>query len=61
LGSSLRDFILKELREFRTPYMIGTKVVSPDEEPVPRGPGLYNDMLITLREIRDLLTDMRNT
>jgi hypothetical protein len=30
-------------------------LVLPVEEPVPRGPGLDDEMLITLREIRDLL------
>jgi hypothetical protein len=33
----------------------GTEVVLPVEAPVPRGPGLDDEMLITLREIRDLL------
>lgn len=50
----VRDFILRELRQFRTPYVTTTE---PDgkEIPVPRGPGLDDEMLITLREIRDLL------
>lgn len=51
----VRDFILNELRKFRDPYVTGTEVVLPVEEPVPRGPGLDDEMLITLREIRDLL------
>jgi len=51
----VRDFILKELRRFRDPYVTGTELVLPVEEPVPRGPGLDDEMLITLREIRDLL------
>jgi len=51
----VRDFILNELRKFRAPYATMTEVVSPMEEPVPRGPGLDDEMLITLREIRDLL------
>ena len=51
----VRDFILNELRKFKAPYVIGTEVVRPEEEPVPRGPGLDDEMLITLREIRDLL------
>jgi membrane protein YdbS with pleckstrin-like domain len=53
----VRDFILKELRKFRTPFVMGTEVVRPEEEPVPRGPGLDDEMLITLREIRDLLAN----
>jgi membrane protein YdbS with pleckstrin-like domain len=50
----VRDFILRELRKFRTPYVTTTE---PDghEKPVPRGPGLDDELLITLREIRDLL------
>lgn len=51
----VRDFILNELRRFRTPYVTGTEVVHPVDEPVPRGPGLDDEILITLREIRDLL------
>jgi membrane protein YdbS with pleckstrin-like domain len=51
----VRDFILNELRKFRDPYVTGTEVVLPVDEPVPRGPGLDDEMLITLREIRDLL------
>lgn len=51
----VRDFILNELRKFRAPYATMTEVVSPAEEPVPRGPGLDDEILITLREIRDLL------
>lgn len=51
----VRDFILNELRKFKAPYVIGTEVVYPNEEPVPRGPGLDDEILITLREIRDLL------
>jgi membrane protein YdbS with pleckstrin-like domain len=50
----VRDFILRELRKFRTPYVTTTE---PDghEKPVPRDPGLDDELLITLREIRDLL------
>jgi len=51
----VRDFILNELRKFRDPYVTGTEVVLPVEEPVPREPGLDDEILITLREIRDLL------
>jgi membrane protein YdbS with pleckstrin-like domain len=51
----VRDFILKELRRFKAPYTLGTEVVYPKDEPIPRGPGLEDEMLITLREIRDLL------
>jgi uncharacterized membrane protein YdbT with pleckstrin-like domain len=51
----VRDFILKELRKFREPYVTGTEVVYPTEEPVPRKEGLDNEILGTLREIRDIL------
>lgn len=51
----VRDFILKELRKFREPYVTGTEVVYPTEEPVPRIEGLEDEILITLREIRDIL------
>jgi membrane protein YdbS with pleckstrin-like domain len=51
----VRDFILNELRKFRDPYVTGTEVVFPTEEPVPKMEGLDDEILITLREIRDLL------
>ena len=51
----VRDFILKELRKFKEPYVTGTEVVHPTEEPVPRMEGLDDEILITLREIRDIL------
>ncbi len=51
----VRDFILNELRRFKAPYLTGTEVVQPIEEPVPRIEGLDDEILITLREIRDIL------
>lgn len=51
----VRDFILNELRKFRTPYVTGTEVIPPAEEPVPRMEGLDDEILNTLREIRDIL------
>ncbi len=51
----VRDFILKELRKFKEPYVTGTEVVIPREEPVPKMQGLDDEMLTTLREIRDIL------
>ena len=52
----VRDFILQELRKFRDPYVVGTEVVLPQEDPVPRmSDSLDDEMLITLREIRDVL------
>ena len=55
----VRDFILNELRKYRAPYTTATEVVQPKEEPVPRGEGLDDEILITLREIRDLLRSQR--
>lgn len=51
----VRDFILNELRKFKAPYVTGTEVVHPIEEPIPRMEGLDDEILITLREIRDIL------
>jgi membrane protein YdbS with pleckstrin-like domain len=51
----VRDFILQELRKFRNPYVTTTEPDGQSDEPVPRGPGLDDEILITLREIRDLL------
>jgi membrane protein YdbS with pleckstrin-like domain len=51
----VRDFILMELRKFKEPYVTGTEVVHPTEELAPRMGGLDDEILITLREIRDLL------
>jgi membrane protein YdbS with pleckstrin-like domain len=55
----VRDFILKELRKFKAPYVTGTEVVHPTEETVPRMEGLDDEILITLREIRDILKNRR--
>jgi len=54
----VRDFILNELRKFRAPYATVTEAASA-EAPVPRGPGLEDETLLTLREIRDLLRAQR--
>jgi membrane protein YdbS with pleckstrin-like domain len=56
----VRDFILNELRKFKTPYVTGTEVVHPTEEPVPRMEGLDDEILTTLREIRDILKSKKN-
>jgi membrane protein YdbS with pleckstrin-like domain len=55
----VRDFILNELRKYRAPYTTTTEVTQLKEEPVPRGEGLDDEILITLREIRDLLRSQR--
>lgn len=56
----VRDFILKELRKFKEPYATGTEVVYPTEDPTPKKEKLDDEMLTTLREIRDLLRSTRN-
>ena len=56
----VRDFILKELRKFREPYVTGTEVVIPTGKSVPKMEGLDDEILLTLREIRDLLRNKRN-
>ncbi|MFW9868681.1 MAG: PH domain-containing protein [Candidatus Thorarchaeota archaeon] len=56
----LRDFILMELRKFKDPYVTGTEVVHPEEEPVIRiEDNLEDEILLVLREIRDLLKKER--
>ncbi|MFX1367518.1 MAG: PH domain-containing protein [Promethearchaeota archaeon] len=55
----LRDYILHELRKFRAPYVTGTEVVHPEEEPVPVLEGTLNDeILLTLRQIRDSMAPL---
>ena len=53
----LRDFILRELRKFKDPYVTGTEIVhAVEEEPVQRmEESLEDEILLVLREIRDLL------
>lgn len=57
----VRDFILKELRKFKEPYVIGTEVVLPKEEPAARSMQSNDETLSTLREIRDLLKAQKGT
>ena len=57
----VRDFILQELRRFRDPYVTGTEVVHPVDKPVPRmSDSLDDEILITLREIRNVLEKIDN-
>ena len=52
----LRDYILAELRRFRDPYAVGTEMTFPRDEPIQRmEDSLQDEILITLREIRDIL------
>ena len=55
--NELRDFILMELRKFKDPYVTGTEIVHPeDDEVIKVGPSAIEDeILMVLREIRDLL------
>jgi membrane protein YdbS with pleckstrin-like domain len=53
---AVRDFVLRELRKFRDPYVTGTEVVSPRPEPTAAERAYPQDeVLSVLREIRDLL------
>jgi membrane protein YdbS with pleckstrin-like domain len=55
----VRDFILQELRKHRGQYALTTEVVRREEEPLPKLAGRFDDdILRTLREIRELLTDI---
>ena len=52
----VRDFILQELRKFRVPYVTGTEVVREEDALIPTmSDSLDDEILMTLREIRDLL------
>ena len=51
----VRDFILKQLRKFRSLYVVGTEDSYSSDDPVHRRDDLDDEILITLREIRDLL------
>jgi membrane protein YdbS with pleckstrin-like domain len=54
----LRDFILRELRRFKDPYVTGTEVVIPEDEKVIRvGSSIEDEVLKVLEDIRDLLRD----
>ena len=55
--NELRDFILMELRKFKDPYVTGTEIVHPEvDEVISVGPsGIEDEILMVLREIRDLL------
>ncbi|MFW9793038.1 MAG: PH domain-containing protein [Candidatus Thorarchaeota archaeon] len=59
--NELRDFILMELRKFKDPYVTGTEIVHPEaDEVITVGPsGIEDEILIVLREIRDLLRKER--
>jgi len=52
----LRDFILMELRKFKDPYVTGTEISRQYEDSeVPIAGSIEDEILLVLREIRDLL------
>ncbi len=52
----LSHFVLRELRRYRDPYTLGTEVVVPRDEGVPRSDGSLDDeILLALRDIREIL------
>jgi hypothetical protein len=53
----LRDFILIELRKFKDPYVTGTEIIHPEEDEVITvgSSSIEDEILMVLREIRDLL------
>lgn len=52
----LSHFILRELRRYRDPYTLGTEVVSPRDDAVPRiDDSLDDEILTALRDIREIL------
>jgi membrane protein YdbS with pleckstrin-like domain len=56
----LKDWLVLQLRKFKEPYVLGTESPHPHEEKVPRmDDSLDDDILITLREIRDNVSVMR--
>jgi len=55
----VRDFILNELRKFRAPYVLGTEVVYKTDKPATGTEGLDDEILSTLREIREILRSQR--
>ncbi len=54
----VRDFILRELRKITHPYVTTTELVPPAERPAGQSTGAVdNEVLVVLREIRDLLRE----
>ncbi|MGD2072153.1 MAG: PH domain-containing protein [Candidatus Thorarchaeota archaeon] len=56
----LKEWLVMQLRKFKEPYVLGTETPRPHEEPVPRiDDSLDDEILVTLREIRDNVSVMR--
>jgi membrane protein YdbS with pleckstrin-like domain len=53
----VRDFVLQELRRFRTPYVTGTEIPRPDDFFPETSGDIEDEILLVLRDIRDLLRD----
>ena len=55
----VRDFILQELRKFRTPYTTGTEPVTTWNGDIPKLPdSLDDEILMTLRDMKVILEDI---
>jgi membrane protein YdbS with pleckstrin-like domain len=53
----VRDFVLQELRRFITPYVTGTEIPRPDDFFPETSGNIDDEILLVLRDIRDLLRD----
>ena len=53
----VRDFVLQELRKFRTPYVTGTEVPRADDFFLETSGNIDDEIILVLRDIRDLLRD----
>lgn len=55
----VRDFILQELRKFRTPYVTGTEPATTWDGDIPKLPdSLDDEILMTLRDMKIILEDI---
>lgn len=55
----VRDFILQELRRYRTPYTTGTEAAAVWDEDIPKLPdSLDDEILMTLRDMKAILEDI---
>lgn len=60
-AEELRDYILAEMRKFRTPNVLMTETESSIDEPIPRMRSAPEDEILdTLREMKDLLRSIDN-
>ena len=55
----VRDFILQELRKFRSPYVTGTEAATYWDDEIPKLPdSLDDEILMTLRDMKAILEDI---